>query len=70
MGMAAITTGVVLPAAVYGIARVMLASDAAKGGPPNQGAMVIAYLATCAALALGVLLVIAGAIIVVRSRPS
>jgi hypothetical protein len=70
MGMAAIASGVVLPAAVYGISRVMLASDAAKGGPPNQGAMVIAYLATCGALGLGVLFVIAGVIIVVRSRQS
>lgn len=59
--------GLALPAIVYGIARIMLMMDSAKGGPPNQGAMVLAYLVIMASFGIGVLLIIIGACVSIFS---
>lgn len=66
-GKALIVLGSALPGVTYAVARVAVAIDVRYGGPPNQGAMVLAYLSFLGSLALGLLLIATGAFILVRS---
>jgi hypothetical protein len=67
-GYATMAAGAALPAATFLVSQSVLAADAARGGPPNQGLMVVAYLATRAALGVGLLLVLVGVVVIARAR--
>ena len=66
-GLALIAIGFALPAVAYVVARIALAADAANGGPPNQGAMVIAYLCVVSSIVVGSLIAAAGLFVLMRS---
>ncbi len=67
IGLFLVGSGCGLPVLTYGVSHVLLALDAAKGGPPNQGAMVLAYLALVASFGIGILMIVAGAIVYATS---
>lgn len=56
-----IAAGCALPAGAYVVARIAMSNLAAQGGPPNQGAMVIAYLSVLTSIAVGLLMIAIGA---------
>jgi len=61
-GLGLVGLGCALPVLTYGAAYVIVAMDAANGGPPNQGLMLQAFLALIASFGIGVLLIISGAV--------
>ncbi|OJW18883.1 MAG: hypothetical protein BGO49_17685 [Planctomycetales bacterium 71-10] len=63
-----IATGLAVPAITYFVALKALAIDAGLGGPPNQGAMVQAWFCMLGSLAIGVLMIVGGIFVLVRSR--
>lgn len=67
IGLFLVGSGCGLPVLTYGVSHVLLALEAAKGGPPNQGAMVLAYLALVASFGIGILMIVAGAIVYATS---
>ena len=62
-----VATGCILPIATYIAAKIALKIDSSYGGPPNQGAMVLAVMVCVASIVIGLLLTLAGAYAVVRS---
>lgn len=67
IGLFLVGSGCGLPVLTYGVSHVLLSLEAAKGGPPNQGAMVLAYLALVASFGIGILMIVTGAIVYATS---
>lgn len=63
-----VATGLAVPAVAYFVALKVLAIDASLGGPPNQGAMVMAVFCVVGSAVVGVLMVLGGVFVLVRSR--
>jgi hypothetical protein len=72
LGITLIALGIAIPVIAYAAGHVFNMEVASYGGPPNQGAMVLAYLVILGALAVGVCLVLAGMIfiIIAHKKPS
>jgi hypothetical protein len=69
LGFALLASGVVLPAIVYLGARIYLADLSSYGGPPDQGAMLMAYFAFMFSLAVGGCMALAGlALLIIATR--
>ena len=65
-------SGLVLPALAYVGGHIYNANVASYGGPPNQGAMILAYFAWMISIGVGCCLALAGGILVIlsfRNRP-
>lgn len=60
--------GLAIPAVTYIGGNLYMANLASYGGPPNQGAMVVAYLAFLASLGIGACVVLAGIVIGMMSK--
>lgn len=70
LGVALLSLGIALPVIAYVGGQVFNMNVASYGGPPNQGAMVSAYIAFIVASALGAGMAIAGSVILVATRRS
>jgi hypothetical protein len=68
LGIALIALGIALPVIAYAAGRVFNMEVASYGGPPNQGAMVLAYLVIQGALAVGACLALVGVILIMMAR--
>lgn len=66
-GLVLIAIGCFVPVATYLVARIAMETIAANGGPPNQGAMVQAFLCVVASIILGLLLMATGTVAFVWS---
>lgn len=60
LGVTLIAVGVALPVVAYVAGHIFNREVASLGGPPNQGAMVLAYLAIQGSLAVGACLALVG----------
>jgi hypothetical protein len=67
LGLGLLFSGLALPAIVYVGADIYCTNDASYGGPPNQGAMILAYFALVISVALGGCLSLAGLILAALS---
>lgn len=67
LGMALIAVGIALPVGAYAAGRVFNMEVASYGGPPNQGAMVGAYLLIQVACVIGACLALAGFFLVMKA---
>ncbi len=56
-----IVIGCALPVVAYLVARIGLSTLSARGGPPDQGAMVVAYFSVLTSIAVGLLMIAIGA---------
>lgn len=68
VGTILIVAAVALPAATYLGARAWMAFLAAHDPVPNQGAMVVAFLAVCASVIVALVALATGITMVVRGR--
>ena len=67
VGLGLLVAGLALPAIAYVGGYIYNVNEASYGGPPNQGAMVLAYLAFMISLAVGGCLALAGLVLAVLS---
>jgi hypothetical protein len=63
LGLTFIALGFALPAIAYVVGQLFNMEVANFGGPPNQGAMVLAYLVFLGAIVVGVCLAVAGVVL-------
>ena len=70
LGVALLSLGMALPVIAYVAGQVFNMNVASYGGPPNQGAMVSAYIAFIVASALGAGMAFAGLLVLVANRRS
>jgi hypothetical protein len=63
LGLTLVALGIALPASAYVVGQLFNMKVASFGGPPNQGAMVLAYLVLQGAIVVGVCLAVAGLIL-------
>jgi hypothetical protein len=68
VGISLILAAIVLPSATYAAARAWLRYLASVEPIPNQGAMVVAFLAVCASMIVALALLAPGIIMLVRAR--
>lgn len=68
LGVTLIALGIALPVIAYASGHVFNMEVASYGGPPNQGAMVLAYLVILGAVAVGVCLALVGFILIMMAR--
>jgi hypothetical protein len=64
-GLTLFFTGLTLPIIAYVWGQIYNANIASYGGPPNQGAMILAYLVLVAAVIVGGALAIIGSIMTI-----
>jgi hypothetical protein len=67
LGITLIALGIAIPVIAYVAGHVFTMQVASYGGPPNQGAMVVAYLAIRGALVVGACLAIAGLVLLLTA---
>ena len=67
LGVTLIAVGVALPVVVYVAGYIFNREVASLGGPPNQGAMVLAYLAIQGSLAVGACLALVGFVLLLMA---
>ena len=67
LGLALLFAGLALPAIVYAGGYIYNVNVASYGGPPDQGAMVLAYLAFMISVAVGCCLALAGLVLAALS---
>ena len=65
IGLTLFVTGLALPIIAYVWGQIYHANIASYGGPPNQGAMILAYLVLVAAVIVGGALAIIGSIMTI-----
>lgn len=70
LGAALVSIGLALPPIAYLAGQIFNWNVASYGGPPDQGAMVLAYFGLIVASALGATMTIAGFVILVATRRS
>lgn len=68
LGIALIAVGIAVPIIAYVAGHVFNKEVASYGGPPNQGAMVLAYLVIQGAFAVGACLALVGFILMMMAR--
>jgi hypothetical protein len=68
IGLGSLGLGCLLPLIAYVGGHMYLANLASYGGPPNQGAMVLAYLAFVLSAVLGGVLVLGGLLLIILSQ--
>ena len=67
LGITLIALGIALPVIAYVAGNLFNMEVAGYGGPPNQGAMVLAYLVIQGAIAIGVCLALVGFVILITA---
>jgi hypothetical protein len=70
LGVALLSLGISLPIIVYVAGQVFNRNVASYGGPPDQGAMVLAYIGFIVASALGAWMAFVGLLVLVATRRS
>lgn len=65
LGLALLLTGLALPAIVYVGGHIYNTTVASYGGPPNQGAMILAYFALVISVAVGGCMALAGLVVTI-----
>lgn len=66
LGMTLIAVGIALPVIAYVAGHLFNMEVASRGGPPNQGAMVVAYLLFQGALIFGACVALIGLIVMMK----
>jgi hypothetical protein len=67
LGITLMALGIALPVVAYVAGHVFNMEVASHGGPPNQGAMVLAYLMIRGAIAVGVCLALVGFVFLITA---
>lgn len=67
LGMMLIALGITLPIVAYVAGHIFNMEVASYGGPPNQGAMVLAYLVIQGSLVIGACLALVGLVLLLAA---
>jgi len=68
LGTILVAIGCVVPAVVYVSAKIAIRIDSSYGGPPNQGAMVLAGMAVVSSIIIGLPVTAVGVYFLARSN--